>query len=233
MCRLRKIFVKILLVSLIYIALFQLNILCAEVVFLKYEDEEVQLDIYNPNKFYCPVVILIHGAAGIKGDRAVRYKRFATDLMNRGIIAINVHYFDSRRENWIKSIVKTIDYAEDIHNADREKIGLIGYSLGGTIALKVASLDDRVKLLIVNSGYLPTGFTKEDAANLPETYMVAGTADSAINTLYQLQGWFEELDKPFTAKILKGYGHSVPIKLFWRNWERIVSFVVDKFRSEY
>ncbi len=226
----KKIFIRIIPILLTFVFIFPPELFCVEIDTLRYNNEEVQLDIYNPKKRYCPVAILIHGAAGIEGNRAIRYKRFATDLMEEEIIAINVHYFDSQRKNWIETIIKTIDYAEGIYNAESGKIGLIGYSLGGTIALKVASLDDRVKLLAIIAGYLPSGFTKKDAANLPETYMRAGTADSAINTLYQLQRWFEELDKPFTAKIDKSHGHSVPTAIFWKNWETLVSFVVDKFK---
>lgn len=230
MCKFKKIFITSIVTLLICAVLSQPKILCAEVEFLKYDNQRVQLDIYNPGRGYCPVVILIHGAAGIDGDRAIRYKRFATDLMKKGIIAINVHYFDSKRKNWLKTIVKTVDYIKNIRNADRRRIGLIGYSLGGTIALQAASLDNRIKLLVISSGYLPRGFTKKNAANLPETYMYAGTKDSAINTLYKLQRWFEEFDKPFTAKINQGYGHSVPIAMFWEKWEKIVSFVADRFK---
>ena len=193
----------------------------------EYENEKVQIDVYNPDKENCPVVILIHGSAGITGDRAARYERFASDLEKEGVIALNVHYFDTQRDP-VDTIVKAIDYAEDIYNADPGRIGLIGYSSGGTIALLAASLDDRVKLLVISSGGLPTGFTKEDAMDLPETYIRAGTNDGAINTLYQLQRWFKELDKPLTATIDRDRGHSIPVTEFWANWKDIVFFVTEK-----
>ena len=34
--------------------------------YLKYADETVRLDIYNPGYGSCPVAILIHGASGIQ-----------------------------------------------------------------------------------------------------------------------------------------------------------------------
>jgi len=55
--------------------------------YLQYADQRVKLDIYNPGSSSCPVAILIHGAAGIEGDRAERYRNFATDLRKKGIIA--------------------------------------------------------------------------------------------------------------------------------------------------
>lgn len=134
--------------------------------FLQYDTETVRLDIYNPGLESCPVVILIHGAAGIEGDRAIRYRGFATDLMNEDIIAIN-------------------------------------------------------------AGYLPSGFNKEDAANLPKTFMISGTEDKAIDTLGSLEQWFEELGKPFQARINQGFGHTVPMTLFNENWDSIVEFLAN------
>ena len=196
--------------------------------YLEYDKERVRLDIYNPGYRDCPVVILIHGAAGIEGIRAARYKGFATDLMNNGAIAINVYYLDSRRKNWTQTIIQTIDYAQEIPNADRNRIGILGYSLGGTVALKVASSDRRVKLLATNAGYLPSGFTKEDAANLPKTLMISGTKDHAINTLNKIKQWFKELGKPLQTQINRGLGHNnIPMSVFNKNWKTIVRFFRD------
>lgn len=205
------------------------NEIKASVSVLEYDNQKIRLDIYDPKSFNCPVVILIHGGAGIKGDRAERYRGFATDLMNKGIIAINVHYFDSQQSKWIKTIIKTIDYAEAIPNANKDKIGIVGYSLGGTLALAAASLDKRVTLLAISAGYLPPGFTKEDARNLPSTYMISGTEDDAIHTLNQLKSWFEEFNKPFKSKINEGLGHAAPANIFKEDWRTIVEFFTENF----
>jgi len=193
--------------------------------YVKCADKKVRIDIYNPGSDRCPVVILIHGAAGIKGDRAVRYQTFATDLTKRGMIAINVHYLEGGPANWIKSIVETINHAENISNADKERIGLVGYSLGGTIALSAAAAEERVKVLAINSGYMPQGFTEQHAANLPKIFFVTSDQDSAMDTLKRLERWFKKFGTPFEKKIIKGFGHSVPIKIFWETWDDIASFL--------
>ncbi len=197
--------------------------------YLSYASEKVKLDIYHPGKDQCPIAILIHGAAGIEGERAQRYRDFASDLMKQGIIAINVHYFDSDEYNWIETIVQTINYAQTLPNADPSKIALIGYSLGGTIALVAASDDDRVSLLVINSGYLPAGFDKEKARKLPPTYILAGTEDKAIETLKALQSWLAEFGIPMRTLINQGYGHAVPVEMFNQNWKSIVAFVSQSF----
>jgi dienelactone hydrolase len=195
--------------------------------YLKYSNEKVRLDIYNPELYRIPVVILIHGSAGIEGDRAERYRGFATDIMNKGMIAINVHYFDSGKENWIETIIQTIDYVKNIENADTNRIGIVGYSLGGTIALLVSASDKRVKVLALNAGSLPGGFTIKEAVRLPKTLMICGSNDTAINALNKLEQWFKELGKPFETKINEGLGHDSPPDVFQENWQAIVKFMVD------
>ena len=195
--------------------------------YLQYADEKVTLDIYNPGGSNRPVAILIHGAAGISGDRAERYRNFATDLMKNGIIAVNVHYFDSKRDNWVNTIRQTINHVQQIPNANSNRIGLIGYSLGGTLALQVASIDNRVKLLATGSGYLPLGFTKEHALRLPKILMISGDQDSAINTLNTISQWLIESGKPFEVKIDRGLGHdNIPMNVFQEDWDAIVRFFV-------
>lgn len=195
--------------------------------YLQYADEKVTLDIYNPGGSSCAVAVLIHGAAGISGDRAVRYQNFATDLMKNGIIAINVHYFDSKQNNWVDTIRNTISYVQKIPNADINRIGLIGYSFGGILALKVASIDNRVKLLATSAGFLPANFTKEDALRLPKILMISGDQDSAMITLNTLRQWLSEEGRPFEVKIDKGLGHdNIPMNVFQQDWQTILRFFV-------
>jgi len=198
--------------------------------YLGFGQEVVRIDVYNPGYGNRPAVILIHGATGIGGDRAVRYEKFATDLRTSGIIAINVHYFNSTRENWLLSIKHAITYAQEIPNSNRNKIGLIGYSLGGGLALKVASLDDRVKLLAVVAGSLPGGFSRQDARRLPKTLMICGDQDPAFSSLNTLKTWFTEMGKPIETKIDKGIGHdNIPMDVFNEDWERVVEFCKKGF----
>ena len=195
--------------------------------YLEYGTERIRLDVYNPGFAKCPVVVLIHGASGIESaDRALRYKQFATDLMNSGFIAINVYYFDTKGKQWAKTIIETINHSQKISNADMSRIGLVGYSLGGVIGLNVAASDKRVKALAMNAGFLPGGFSKTDAARLPLTLMISGDKDPAMETLTKLAGWFDELGKPYEKKIDQGIGHdNVPLDVFEEDWNTILRFL--------
>jgi len=188
--------------------------------------QRVQIDIYNPGYRSCPAVVLIHGASGIDGDRGIRYRGFAMDLKSKGMVAINVHYFDSAEQNWATTFLQAISYAQHIPNVDKNKIGLVGYSLGGTLALYVASCDPRIKALAICAGYMPGGFTKADAARLPKTLMISGSEDSAMDTLNQIQAWFTELGKTMETRIDKGVGHdNIPLGVFQEDWNTIAAFL--------
>ncbi|MBD3245605.1 MAG: hypothetical protein GF333_01160 [Candidatus Omnitrophica bacterium] len=197
--------------------------------YLTLGNKRVKVDVYNPGRPGSPVVLVIHGSAGITGKRASRYRRFGYDLMNQGIIAVNVHYFESSQPMWVRTFVKAIDFAQSIPNADEDKIGMVGYSLGGTVALQVASRDPRIKLLAISAGYFPPGFTKFHASRLPKMYFRSGSKDNSIKTLRRLKSWYEEYGKSFTYEVDKGYGHTIPMTMFWDNWRSIVMWFADNF----
>jgi dienelactone hydrolase len=197
--------------------------------YLEYDGEKVQIDIYNPGLKGCPAVILIHGAAGITGDRAERYKNFAMSLKKKGIIAINIHYFDCRGDKAF-AVRKAVDFAQTIPNTDTESIGMVGYSAGGTLALIAASRDNRIKALAISAGYMPAGFGKQDAARLPKTYFISGSEDSAMQTLAALENWFKELGKEFKSRVNKGVGHTSTQEIFDADWDTIVSYFVKNLK---
>jgi dienelactone hydrolase len=206
--------------------------------YLEYDQKRIRLDVYNPGVEGCPAVILIHGSAGISGDRAVRYREFATGLMKRGILAINMHYFESPNprvynREWERTTVKTITYAQRISNVDKNKIGLIGYSLGGSIALYVSSKDDRISVIAVNAPPMPSRFTEEDAKKLPTTLILAGTKDkSAYDALKKIKGWRDKNELE-THTREDPYGHNdVPMDVFEAQWKDIEDFMEKQFKKQ-
>lgn len=189
---------------------------------------KVRLDVYRPAvKQKTPVVILIHGSGGIEDSvRSERYYRFAMDLMNDGFTAINVYYFDSPQDEWQKTVSSTIDYAMRIRGVNSEKIGLVGYSLGGTLALSVASNDPRVKALAITSGSLPIGFNGEQAKLLPPTAFITGDKDKSFAALQQLRQWFKAYKRTIEYKINPGQGHTIEnMDEFYADWNELRGFL--------
>ncbi|MFH1360356.1 MAG: dienelactone hydrolase family protein [Candidatus Omnitrophota bacterium] len=198
--------------------------------YLNFRNQRVQLDIYNPGTKNRPVLIILHGIEGIEGEQGVRYFQLASDLMSRGFIVINVHYGQSQPTLWTETVIKTIGFAQVIPNADKGRIGLVGYSVGGALALEAASLDERVKLLVIHSGYMPQGFSQEQADRLPHTLMICGDQDPVIQSLAQLQKWLVDLKKPLEAYINKGYSYNnMPSKVWSENQATIATFFIQNF----
>jgi len=200
----------------------------AQIRFLEYSGERVQFDVYDPGLSGGPAAILIHGSAGITGDRAERYRRFAMDLAGRGILAVNVHYFDSPRQQWVQTILETIRYLPQIAKVDENRIALIGYSLGGSLAVEASLKSEAVKVLVVKAGALPRNFSKGHVRQLPrKIYMACGTKDFCYPSLQTLTEWTRGTGISLTTDIRPGAGHAVPLHVFWEEWRRVVDYVAE------
>jgi eukaryotic-like serine/threonine-protein kinase len=55
-----------------------------------------------------------------------------------------------------KDMARSIDYLETRPDIDRNKIGFLGFSMGGTFGFTAAALDDRLKAIILLEGGIPS-----------------------------------------------------------------------------
>ncbi len=110
--------------------------------------------------------------AGIRGDPELKY---ALELAERGYIAIvpdypsfGEHKFDFKTKTAyasgsMKAIwdnIRAIDVLETLPEVDRERIGVIGHSLGGHNAMFSAVFEPRLKAIVSSCGF--TTFRKDD-----------------------------------------------------------------------
>jgi carboxymethylenebutenolidase len=142
-------------------------------------------------------VILLHGrdgADGMAGDRT--YQDVAAAVAEAGFQVVLPHYFDRTRDCGPPTDEATLDFAggeierfglwlETIGVVLREKskagqpIGLIGYSLGGYLALTAAMAWRGIGAVAVCYAGIPTPFAGL-AANLPPTLTLHGEADRVV-----------------------------------------------------
>ena len=102
-----------------------------------------------------PVVVVVHGVDGMGGASGIEIGKFAVQLAGEGFLVFTPHYFDaadgpdSRRSRrcWRygcrggevpAAIAAAIDVALKQPDADGDRLGLIGLSLGGGLALGYA-----------------------------------------------------------------------------------------------
>ncbi len=107
----------------------------------------------NPNNKKKPTIILVHGWSR-NVDRAMS---FIKKLHPAGY---NLLAFDSRchgksDDDNFSSMVKfmediraAIDYSEKLSNVEKNRIGVLGLSIGGAASIYAASLDDRIKSVV-------------------------------------------------------------------------------------
>jgi dienelactone hydrolase len=163
-----------------------------------------------------PAVIALHGSGGIRTWAADP----ARLLAGRGFAVFVLHYFertgtawaDERtiRQNfpaWMKTIGDAVTYTTQQPQVAAHRIGLLGFSLGGYLALAVASLDPRVKAVVEYFGGMP-----EELANferMPPTLILHGDADPVVpvSEAYKLQQLFDRARAPYEIKIYAGEGH--------------------------
>jgi len=139
-----------------------------------------------------PSVLLLHGANGFDTQIA-NYNRYAAALADAGLDAYLVFYyspgdwqrltrgddvFTRRFLSWTKLVS---DIAADIRKRPDAsgKIGLVGYSNGGTLSGGTAALDPTISAAVIYYGAVPFPL-ETPVEHLPPLLILHGDADAII-----------------------------------------------------
>jgi len=179
----------------------------------------IRLDAYLPdtNGYAVPAVVALHGAGGdVHG-----MDQSATLLAEQGFAVYVLHYFDrTDTENadkatilrnfpiWMKTLWDAISFVEKQPAVDRQRIALLGFSLGAYLSLANASIDNRVQAVVEFFGGLPREM-KLFMRRLCPVLILHGDTDATIpvSEAYNLQRLLEEKGIPYEIKIYPGTGH--------------------------
>jgi hypothetical protein len=114
---------------------------------------------YFPSKNPCPVVVVCHSLTS-KADTSY-HKSLAKSLCESefGLFAFDFNghgesygeFQDFTLTKGLYDLNSALDYIEKIEQADNDKIGVYGSSMGGTIALIQAARDKRIKKLVLRA----------------------------------------------------------------------------------
>ena len=152
----------------------------------------VRIESYSSHDAQPPqsTVFLLHGIGGIPGDGAM-LREVAFALARSGHEAVVVRYFDAtghwvvsrglamrRGPEW-RQVLRTIAEAHRAANPDR-MIGLLGFSLGGFLAVALAAEDlDVDALAVMSAGVLPE-HEERDFSVLPPLLILNGGRDFLV-----------------------------------------------------
>ena len=190
--------------------------------------KSIRIDAFIPdsNGTSLPAVIALHGAGG----DATGSERFAAQLAEQGFAVYVLHYFDRTGTEsadkptilrnfpvWMKTLWDAISFVEKQLAVDRERIALLGFSLGAYLSLANSTIDGRVKAVVEFFGGLPREM-KLFMRRLCPTLILHGEADPTVPVAeaHNLQQLFEQKGIPYEIKIYPGEGHGFENEI-WRD----------------
>jgi len=110
----------------------------ADVIFARYGDRALQMDLYRPKNASgkLPAIVCIHGGGWIKGNRT-SHTPLAMALADRGFVTANISYRLSGEAPFpaaiqdCKAAVRFLRANAETYGIDADRIGAIGLSAGG------------------------------------------------------------------------------------------------------
>jgi carboxymethylenebutenolidase len=159
--------------------------------------KKVAVERFEPKgKGKHPALVMVHGSDGMT-RHGKAYRQAARDLARRGYIVFLVHYFNRTGTKtadkatisknflaWMGTLRDALQYAAKRPGVDRERVGMIGYSLGAYLSLSVAGGSAEkgqvaVKCVVEYFGGLPAvmgAFLKQ----MPPVLILHGEDDEVV-----------------------------------------------------
>ncbi len=165
-----------------------------------------------------PAVIALHGSGGMRESFSDQPARM---LAASGYAVFLLHYFERTgtafayepaiRENfvpWMETIADAMTYVGELSRVEKDRIALVGFSLGGYLALSVGSKDPRVKAVVEFCGGLPEELVAETAV-MPPTLILHGEADNIVpvSEAQRVKELLELTNSAYEMKVYPGVGH--------------------------
>jgi len=188
----------------------------------------IRLDAYLPEAPSAPLpaVLALHGAGG----NVAGMEKYASALAAQGFVVYVLHYFDRTGTEsadkptilrnfplWMKTLWDAISFVETQPRVDRERIALLGFSLGAYLSLANSAIDPRVKAVVEFFGGMPKEMNLFMRRLCP-VLILHGEVDQTVpvQEAYQLQRLLEKKGIPYEIKIYAGEGHGFENEV-WRD----------------
>jgi len=168
-----------------------------------------------------PALLVLHGSGG-----AASYwmNRFAPALRDAGVAIYAPHYFEKTGTArattsmildghhfvaWLKAIQDAISYVCDRGCVDPARIGVLGISLGGYLAVALGIEDRRIRAVVELSGGVPLGWEGRMARGMPPTLVLHGERDDVVPVAeaYKLEALLQERHVPHQVAIFPNQTH--------------------------
>ena len=169
-----------------------------------------------------PAILLLHGAGGNVG---FWLERIASAMNRLGIAVFAVHYFDRTGTSfagpallqdgvhvpaWLGTVRDAVAVIKARPGVDAERVGLVGISLGGFLAMALGAEDPvSVRCLAEISGGLASQFAAAATGAFPTTLLVHGDSDTVVpvSLATEAAAALSRLGVAHELQILPGEGH--------------------------
>lgn len=206
------------------------------------QGKAIRIDVVIPSMGGIrPAILVLHGSGGISD-----IPEHVRDLTAHGYITLAPHYFESTGTSWAdpdsiqrfglswgKTILDAVEFARRLPNVDPESIGLLGFSLGGYLAIAVAATDRRIKCVTEFFGGVPEKFLPS-LDHLPPTLILHGEDDRVVPIRHamRLKQLCEEKQFCFEMEIYSGAGHKFSEALMRKAMERVKIFLDQRLKAQ-
>jgi dienelactone hydrolase len=187
---------------------------------IPYQDRLIRVHLIAPNTpGPWPTAMVLHGASGV--GRGHMLWPIASALANRGVAAAVVWYYDglpkstkrkqsarwfTQRERIFDHMVKALLTRNEVKG---EKLGVIGYSLGGFHTIGLAAIDRRIAAAVSLAGGLSGHLHGVSLSNAAPLMLIHGTRDRTVpyrRSRIARSAW-SQAGQPVSLITLKGVGH--------------------------
>jgi carboxymethylenebutenolidase len=192
-----------------------------------------------------PTVLVLHGADGLPG-RGMPYRELAARFAVQGYCTYLPHYFEATDGHTRPDPLNPINFAawmgvihEAIHYVLRQpetvtdQVALIGFSLGGYLAVTVGTQNARVGAIVECCGGVADFFV-QGLETMPPVLILHGGADPVVpvSEAYRLEKLLKERGRPYEIRIYPGRGHHLSGADFDDALRRAFAFLEQHFRSK-
>lgn len=165
-----------------------------------------------------PVVILLHGSDGLTNSG--RYQFAAQTIASAGYSVLLPRYFEATGDNrarygeirlkfpvWRQAVEAVL--RDPATSMASRRVGVVGFSLGGALALEIAARSSNVRAVVDFFGFQPAGL--EGSRKLPPTLILHGDADRVVpvSNAVSIAGLIKAQGGVVESRIYPGEGHGL------------------------
>jgi carboxymethylenebutenolidase len=169
-----------------------------------------------------PGILVLHGSGGAG---SYWLDRFAPALTRFGVAAYAPHYLQKTGSaratpemildgkhfsQWLGAVRDAVSYVAERPGIDARRIGVLGVSLGGYLAMAMGVEDRRIRAVIEVSGGLPPVWEDRVAPGMAPVLVVHGAADPVVpvSEAYKVERVLKARGVACEVEVFPAEGHS-------------------------